>query len=480
MNKRLTKRYPSPNIPETIQVSPQIAIQEFFENQTPIKPPKLLDINDVSPDPEGIIELAENGSWEKVAKLSRILSLKNKDSPVNFLKYKLCQLQALKKSNNKQKINAILEKIGNLDRPKYRYEYYPKTYPNKKGSMVPFSLRVFSSENYHSIGKTQETISQLYLLHSKCVREIELCRTFIKNFSKKNKKEEEQEEEEEDHENENENETQKQKEKEKQTQKEKEKMGETLDIINSYEKQFSENYSPIVKSSQYHFQKKINSKTIRLIFDGYDIDIFEFETIEEAAKMEKILKIRGQWMLFSLTNYHLIEGNVELVSRHLTEIYEQFPKDPVIISMIGRVHLRIGDLVTSNKMFRKVEELTSKNSFYSKLNSAYSKIHEHEYKGAFSIFKELYEKDPNDHLIINNYSIILLYQANVEKAIQILEDFIRRNPRKNLSNVIARNLCIFYRLSFKNFQYKILVLENISKIYHPSNFDYTIFNEFLK
>ncbi|XP_006006603.1 trafficking protein particle complex subunit 12 [Latimeria chalumnae] len=63
-----------------------------------------------------------------------------------------------------------MESFGNLDQPDLYYEYYPHVYPGRKGSMVPFSMRVLHAELPQYLGKPQESLDRLHTMKVICVK----------------------------------------------------------------------------------------------------------------------------------------------------------------------------------------------------------------------------------------------------------------------------------------------------------------------
>ncbi|KAF3844633.1 hypothetical protein F7725_007796 [Dissostichus mawsoni] len=56
------------------------------------------------------------------------------------------RLSLLTKLNLFQNAELEIEPFGNLDQPDLFYEYYPTVYPGRRGSMVPFSMRLLHAE----------------------------------------------------------------------------------------------------------------------------------------------------------------------------------------------------------------------------------------------------------------------------------------------------------------------------------------------
>lgn len=67
-----------------------------------------------------------------------------------------------------QNAEMELEPFGDLDRPDLYYEYYPHVYPGRRGSMVPFSMRVLHAELQQYLGRPQEALDRLHRVKAVC------------------------------------------------------------------------------------------------------------------------------------------------------------------------------------------------------------------------------------------------------------------------------------------------------------------------
>ncbi|CAB3229386.1 unnamed protein product [Arctia plantaginis] len=56
------------------------------------------------------------------------------------------------------------EPFGDLNKPDMFYEFYPETYENRSGSLVPFSLRLLVAELPQHVGKPEEALDRLYAI----------------------------------------------------------------------------------------------------------------------------------------------------------------------------------------------------------------------------------------------------------------------------------------------------------------------------
>ncbi|XP_045644850.1 trafficking protein particle complex subunit 12 isoform X1 [Ursus americanus] len=67
-----------------------------------------------------------------------------------------------------QNAEMEFEPFGNLDQPDLYYEYYPHVYPGRRGSMVPFSMRILHAELQQYLGNPQESLDRLHKVKAVC------------------------------------------------------------------------------------------------------------------------------------------------------------------------------------------------------------------------------------------------------------------------------------------------------------------------
>uniref|UniRef100_A0A8C7Y4P8 Trafficking protein particle complex subunit 12 n=1 Tax=Oryzias sinensis TaxID=183150 RepID=A0A8C7Y4P8_9TELE len=79
------------------------------------------------------------------------------------------RLALFTKLNLFQNAELEFEPFGNLDQPDLYYEYYPAVYPGKRGSMVPFSMRLLHAELPQYLAKPQEALDRLHRLETICL-----------------------------------------------------------------------------------------------------------------------------------------------------------------------------------------------------------------------------------------------------------------------------------------------------------------------
>ncbi|KAM9636049.1 trafficking protein particle complex subunit 12 isoform 2-T3 [Trichechus inunguis] len=67
-----------------------------------------------------------------------------------------------------QNAEMEFEPFGNLDQPDLYYEYYPHVYPGRRGSLVPFSMRILHAELQQYLGSPQESLDRLHRMKTIC------------------------------------------------------------------------------------------------------------------------------------------------------------------------------------------------------------------------------------------------------------------------------------------------------------------------
>lgn len=67
-----------------------------------------------------------------------------------------------------QNAELEFEPFGSLDQPDLYYEYYPHVYPGRRGSMVPFSMRILHAELQQYLGNPQEALDRLHRVQAVC------------------------------------------------------------------------------------------------------------------------------------------------------------------------------------------------------------------------------------------------------------------------------------------------------------------------
>ena len=76
----------------------------------------------------------------------------------------LTRFVLLKQTQQFDLLERELSGFGMLDYPDVYYEYAPDLYPGRKGSMIPFSMRLLYAELPHYLKRSDEALDRLYFL----------------------------------------------------------------------------------------------------------------------------------------------------------------------------------------------------------------------------------------------------------------------------------------------------------------------------
>ncbi|KAJ4715671.1 trafficking protein particle complex subunit 12-like [Melia azedarach] len=99
-------------------------------------------LNDLAPELASLQDLATRGSWRSILdKVSHARSHPLLTQPHHHLTYLAYNTLALMKLRRFADAQLELDSLEDFNSSTYRYETYPRIYPNRTGSMVPFSLR---------------------------------------------------------------------------------------------------------------------------------------------------------------------------------------------------------------------------------------------------------------------------------------------------------------------------------------------------
>ncbi|KAM6137989.1 LOW QUALITY PROTEIN: trafficking protein particle complex subunit 12 [Phoenicopterus ruber ruber] len=154
----------------------------FLGEQAAVKR-QVLNANSVEQSFVGLKQLISSKNWRAAVDLcGRLLTAhgqgyKKSGLPTNHttdsLQLWFVRLALLVKLNLFQNAEMEFEPFGNLDQPDLFYEYYPHVYPGRKGSMVPFSMRILHAELPQYLGNPQESLDRLHSMKIICAKILE-------------------------------------------------------------------------------------------------------------------------------------------------------------------------------------------------------------------------------------------------------------------------------------------------------------------
>eukprot|EP00301_Raphidiophrys_heterophryoidea_P026493 c9163_g1_i2.p1 GENE.c9163_g1_i2~~c9163_g1_i2.p1 ORF type:complete len:339 (+),score=52.99 c9163_g1_i2:54-1019(+) len=171
------------NIPQENAPRPSSVLQESIKNGFQAKFVEVIEEalvstitrSDVPAAVAGVRELARAHQWREVCSLSEdLLNCKNALEPTGptsttllpheRVELSLAYVFACRKLRKFKSAADHLATLGDLSGPRYSYEFYPETYPNKSGSFVPFSLLVLHALMPRYVGHLDKALEQLYAL----------------------------------------------------------------------------------------------------------------------------------------------------------------------------------------------------------------------------------------------------------------------------------------------------------------------------
>uniref|UniRef100_A0A8B9HYP8 Trafficking protein particle complex subunit 12 n=1 Tax=Astyanax mexicanus TaxID=7994 RepID=A0A8B9HYP8_ASTMX len=149
----------------------------FLGDQAAMKR-QVLTANSVEQNFLGLKQLISTKNWRAAVDLTgRLLTAHGQgygksgqptSHTTDSLQLWFVRLALLVKLNLFQNAELEFEPFGNVDQPDLYYEYYPTVYPGRRGSMVPFSMRVLHAELPQYLNKPQESLDRLHSMRSVC------------------------------------------------------------------------------------------------------------------------------------------------------------------------------------------------------------------------------------------------------------------------------------------------------------------------
>lgn len=144
---------------------------------------QVLTANSVEQSFNGLRQLVSSKNWRAAVDLTgRLLTAHGQgygkasqptSHTTDSLQLWFVRLALLTKLNLFQNAELEFEPFGNLDQPDLYYEYYPTVYPGRRGSMVPFSMRLLHAELPQYLAKPQEALDRLHNLKTVCLAILE-------------------------------------------------------------------------------------------------------------------------------------------------------------------------------------------------------------------------------------------------------------------------------------------------------------------
>ncbi|XP_075717261.1 trafficking protein particle complex subunit 12 isoform X2 [Rhinoderma darwinii] len=141
---------------------------------------QVLTANSVEQTFLGLKQLLNSKNWRAAVDLSgRLLNSHGQGygksgQPTNHttdsLQLWFLRLSLLVKLGLFQNAEMEFEPFKILDQPDLYYEYYPHVYPGRRGSIVPFSMRILHAELRQYLGCPQESLDRLHNMKITCLK----------------------------------------------------------------------------------------------------------------------------------------------------------------------------------------------------------------------------------------------------------------------------------------------------------------------
>ncbi|CAF1710093.1 hypothetical protein HID58_090447 [Brassica napus] len=156
----------NPAAVQPIEARPEATAFESTPSPVADPPPERSNsLDELTHDLSSLHDLSTRGQWEAILdKISQSRALFLLTKPHEHLTYLTYQVIALTKLRRSDEASHELNSLHDFDGEHYRYESFPEIYPDRKGSMVPFSLRWMYALVPTRLGNRQEGLDRLYTL----------------------------------------------------------------------------------------------------------------------------------------------------------------------------------------------------------------------------------------------------------------------------------------------------------------------------
>jgi tetratricopeptide (TPR) repeat protein len=147
-------------------------------------------------------------------------------------------------------------------------------------------------------------------------------------------------------------------------------------------------------------------------------------------------------------------------------------------SLLGRVYLQGGDLVSAEACFRhSADGQGSADQCAVSSNTALLNLAKAQFAPALELFSEVIATEPGSGTqnsdAVNNYATCALHNNQVDEAIDTLESLVAANPMINLNESVASNLWCLYKIkesSGRDVALKRQLLHSLINLYAPDGF----------
>jgi len=470
-------------------------------------PKSELNVDDVPVNIEGLRKLMKFGCWRAVPKLvEKIISSNTVKYPHDLLALKLCRVISHLKTRSYKAAYDEIEVVGDFDDKVNCFENYPHLYKTLKGSMVPFALRIIkaelpyllklnSSSSSTSSATPKETanpnplttsvplapvttinsnLDPLYELLSLCRKELSFLHAKFRRMKQQSLTASSQ-------------------------------GSVSISTIPNTtgtnpeigSPSSSESMAIALSTSNGNIPAPSNANTISdsltdlpfasgnsfplsyVTSNGSNVsldDIIQSQasisgvsTTDSTEDAIKIWKQRESRVIFSIATRLIQDKDFPLAIQLLNSMITKYPNDALLLSTLGRVYLLLGNVKSAGTIFKQVDSLfPSEGSVITHMNNGYLSLALDQFSTAIDHFQAVIDltlnKDGkpsnsnvtypagsiNETIITaaNNKAVCFLYTSDLARAVSTLEDIIKADPEKSITDMVIFNLTTLYDLQY--------------------------------
>ncbi|XP_030894962.1 trafficking protein particle complex subunit 12 [Leptonychotes weddellii] len=334
-----------------------------------------------------------------------------------------------------QNAEMEFEPFGNLDQPDLYYEYYPHVYPGRRGSMVPFSMRILHAELQQYLGNPQESLDRLHKVKAICSKILTNLEQGLAEDGSMSSITQEN------------------------------RQGQWPDFsLNNY-RELSEDSAPKAFLVSHPLHWSLHAFICSFLFweakhrPGTRAGVCGGPDTSQGPCPRQ---------LHPVTWSHLREDYVLAVDAYHSVIQYYPEQEPQLLSGIGRIFLQIGDIKTAEKYFQDVEKVTQKldglqGKIMVLMNRAFLHLGQNNFAEAHRFFTEILRIDPTNAVANNNAAVCLLYLGKLKDSLRQLEAMVQQDPKHYLHESVLFNLTTMYELeSSRSMQKKQSLLEAVA------------------
>uniref|UniRef100_A0A8C0NN66 Trafficking protein particle complex subunit 12 n=1 Tax=Canis lupus familiaris TaxID=9615 RepID=A0A8C0NN66_CANLF len=325
-----------------------------------------------------------------------------------------------------QNAEMEFEPFGNLDQPDLYYEYYPHVYPGRRGSMVPFSMRILHAELQQYLGNPQESLDRLHKVKA-------VCSKILTNLE------------------------------------------QGLAEDGSMSSITQENRQASIQLWRSRLGRVMCSmanclllmKDYVLAVDAYH-SVIQYYPEQEPQLLSGIGRIFLQRM-HSCCRAQAGQGHSAKHPRAGAPCHKLCtPDGPLPQGMAVTTETRIGDIKTAEKYFQDVEKVTQKldglqGRIMVLMNRAFLHLGQNNFAEAHRFFTEILKIDPTNAVANNNAAVCLLYLGKLKDSLRQLEAMVQQDPQHYLHESVLFNLTTMYELeSSRSMQKKQSLLQAVA------------------